>query len=105
LSKEGWALAIPPGSAGKDLELLGVRRCFMGRGRVAHVMYKWHGQPLSVFVVPRTIRRGRQINEITEKFGHEAIIWSDSSRTYVVLARGRPAELDPIVGYVRATAH
>ena len=33
-----------------DLELLGVRRCTMSSGRVAHVMYKWRGQPFSVFV-------------------------------------------------------
>jgi hypothetical protein len=31
-------------------------------------------------------------------------MWTDADRTYVVLARGRPAELAPLVGYVRANA-
>jgi len=33
------------------------------------------------------------------------VIWSSKDRTYVLLARGGPAELAPVVGYVRANAH
>jgi anti-sigma factor RsiW len=104
LAAQGWTLQVPPGSTATELELLGVRRCFMSGGRIAHVMYKWHGEPLSVFVLPRTVRPGK-IDEIAESFGHEAMIWSDGQRTYVVLARGRPADLEPVVQYVRAYAH
>jgi anti-sigma factor RsiW len=101
---QGWSLQVPASSAGTQLELLGVRRCLLSSGRVAHMMYKWRGQPLSVFVVPRMIRTGPQRDEIVEKFGHEAIVWSAGERTYVVLARGSPADLDPVVGYVKAHA-
>ena len=83
----------------------------MSSGRVAHVMYKWRGEPLSVFVMPRTIRpigqpqkpAGQQ-QEIVEKFGHEAIMWTEGDRTYVILARAQPADLQPVVVYVRANA-
>jgi anti-sigma factor RsiW len=104
-AKQGWSIQIPASSTRESLELLGIRRCSMSSGRVAHVMYKWRGEPLSVFVVPRTLRRMRDQQELVEKFGHEAIVWTDRERTYVVLARARPAELAPLVGYVRANAH
>ena len=103
-ASQGWALQIPASSPGADLELLGVRRCVMSGKQVAHVLYKWHGHPLSVFVVPQRLL-GNQANETIEKFGHEAVIWSAGDRTYVVLARGSPSELEPLVGYVRANAH
>jgi anti-sigma factor RsiW len=101
---QGWAIQVPASSPADGLELLGIRRCSTSGGRVAHVMYKWRGAPLSVFVLPRTVGRMREQQEIVEKFGHEAIMWSDANRTYVVLARARPAELAPLVGYVRANA-
>jgi len=43
--------------------------------------------------------------ELVEKFGHEAVVWSGTDRTYVLLARARPSELTPVVRYVRANAH
>jgi len=103
LAKQRWDIRVPASSAANDLELLGVRRCGLGNRRVAHILYKWHGQPLSVFVVPRTVRNTPLAEEI-DKFGHEAIMWSDHERTYVLLARARPSELAPVVGYVKAHA-
>lgn len=103
--KQGWAIEVPDSSPRDGLELLGVRRCAMSSGRVAHVMYMWHGHPLSMFVVPRAIRGVPDRQEFVEKFGHEAVIWSGKDRTYVLLARARPAELAPVIGYVRQTAH
>jgi anti-sigma factor RsiW len=103
--KQGWTIDVPDSSASAGLELLGVRRCAMSSGRVAHLMYRWHGQPLSMFVVPRTIRGIPDRQEFVEKFGHEAVIWSGKDRTYVLLAHARPTELAPIVGYVRQTVH
>jgi anti-sigma factor RsiW len=103
LAKQRWGIHVPQSSAANDLELLGVRRCGIGNGRVAHILYKWHGQPLSVFVVPRTVRHA-PVDEEVDKFGHEAIVWSDHDRTYVILARARPSELAPIVGYMKGRA-
>jgi anti-sigma factor RsiW len=103
IQQQGWAIVVPASSSNRGLELLGVRRCTMSGGRVAHVMYMWHGHPLSIFVVPRTIRGVPHQQELVEKFGHEAVIWSGQDRTYVLLARARPNELEPVVGYVRAS--
>ena len=104
-AKQGWAIAIPASSSSSDLELLGVRRCMTSSGGVAHVLYKWHGQPLSVFVVPHSFRALHDQREFAEKFGHEAVVWPGTDRTYVLLARGQPSELAPVVQYVRANAH
>jgi anti-sigma factor RsiW len=104
VERQGWAIEIPASSSSSDLELLGIRRCSTSSGRVAHLMYKWHGQPLSVFVVPHAMPEVRDQQELVEKFGHEAVIWSGEDRTYVLLARARPAELAPLVGYVRSHA-
>jgi len=104
-AKQGWAIEIPASSSASDLELLGVRRCTMGSGRVAHVLYKWHGQPLSVFVVPHSFRGLQEQRELVENFGHEAVVWSGTGRTYVLLAKAQPSELTPVVRYVRANAH
>jgi len=102
-ASQGWPLQVPASSADAQLELLGVRRCSMSGRGAAHVLYKWRGQPLSLFVIPQP--RRREADEIVEKFGHEAVVWSDGyGRTYVVLARGRPSELERVVGYVKANA-
>src|SRR5262245_9368628 len=104
-AKQGWPIEVPASSASSDLELLGVRRCTTSSGRVAHVLYKWHGQPLSVFVVPNSFRALHDQQEFAEKFGHEAVVWPGKDRTYVLLARAQPSELTPVVQYVRANAH
>jgi hypothetical protein len=54
--------------------------------------------------VPRTIRPMRDQQELIEKLGHEAVMWTEGDRTYVVLSRARPADLVSVVGYVRANA-
>jgi anti-sigma factor RsiW len=104
MASQGWPIRIPATSAAERLELLGVRRCAMSSGRVAHILYKWRGEPLSVFVVPRTISSVQDQQDIVKKFGHEAVMWSGSGRTYVILSRAHSGDLAPLVGYVRANA-
>jgi anti-sigma factor RsiW len=101
---EGWPLQVPSSSSGAELQLLGVRRCFTSSGRVAHMLYTWRGEPLSVFVLPGTIGSVGQSDTVLEKFGHDAIVWSGGGRTYVVLARGRPADLERVLRHVKANA-
>jgi hypothetical protein len=103
VAKQQWGIHVPQSSPANQLELLGVRRCGMGSSRVAHILYKWRGQPLSVFIVPRTVA-GTRPEEPVDRFGHEAVLWSDHDRTYVVLARAQPSDLQPVVQYVKAHA-
>lgn len=106
----GWPLKVPASAAAEQLELLGVRRCLSSEGRVAHLMYRWRGQPLSVFVLHSRVSGARDarpgdldvaIDESLEKMGEQAIIWSRGDRTYAIVARNPGPGLQHIARYVR----
>jgi anti-sigma factor RsiW len=103
-SARGWSLKIPPGTPDHNLELLDVRRCGSTDGIVAHLMYRWRGSPLSVYVMNSESSRARAEAQFVETLGQEAVIWTGAGRTYAVVAEANKAELDPVVQYVRARA-
>jgi anti-sigma factor RsiW len=94
----GWDVAVPATSTALGLRLVGGRRCFSTDGRVAHILYRHGGRPLSLFVVPGTTRAAGQLAVI----GHEAIIWSHGGTTYVVVAREPRAEVARVAAYVKS---
>jgi hypothetical protein len=103
-ASRGWNIKVPESAAGEELQLLGMRRCLSMSGGTAHLMYRWHGQPLSVYVL-----NGQQVHlgdvpQIIERLGQEEIIWSKGGRTYVIVTRGRPSDLEHVTQYVRARA-
>jgi len=98
----GWSIGVPPGDEGMSLELVGVRRCISTDGSAAHLMYRWRGEPLSVYIVPKTFPGVSGVQRLVEHLGHGAVIWSKDSRTYLVLTRRRTADLDAVVAYIRA---
>jgi anti-sigma factor RsiW len=103
----GWPLKVPASAPAEQLELIGVRRCLSSEGRVAHMMYRWRGQPLSVFVLNSRVRGRRgspaasDVNDIVEKMGEQAVIWSRGDRTYAVVARSPAPGLQQVARYVR----
>jgi anti-sigma factor RsiW len=100
----GWHLKVPDSSATAGLQLLTVRRCASTEGLTAHLMYRWKGEPLSVYVLNSTGSGAPDRGRLVEKLGQEAVIWSERGRTYAVVARARPSELEPVVQYVRQMA-
>ena len=99
----GWPLKVAPSAPVESLRLRGVRRCAVTDGRVAHLLYEWQGKPLSVYVLPTDVMHGAAD---VRRFGHDAVMWSEHGRTYVVLARGtRRPELDGVVRYVKANVY
>jgi anti-sigma factor RsiW len=98
--EQGWPLDLPASAGDEQLRLLTVRRCLSTDGRVAHAMYLWRGQPLSVFVLPQATGRERAL----EVMGRDAAIWSAHGRTYAVLADGHPSNFTHIVDYVKTHA-
>ncbi len=93
----GLTVSVPAGSVALGLRLMGGRRCFSTDGRVAHILYRHHGRPLSLFVLSGTTRAAEQLAVI----GHEAIVWSHGGTSYVVLAREPRRELVRVADYVR----
>jgi anti-sigma factor RsiW len=101
----GWPLKVPASAESEQLELLGVRRCLSTEGRVAHLMYRWRGKPLSIFVLNSRINdgepQGQVIGTTLEKMGEHAVIWSRSGQTYAVVADDSSPALQQVARYVR----
>jgi anti-sigma factor RsiW len=100
----GWTVRVPESEPVEQLELLGIRRCISSQGFTAHLMYKWRGQPLSVYVLNSAHPRVGPVPQLVERFGQEEIIWSKSGRTYAVVTRGRPSDIEHVVLYVQRSA-
>ncbi len=102
----GWDVHVPE-SADAGLELVGARPCFYGKGKAAHLMYRHHGQPLSVFMLPQFTRPGdsEAHPETVDVMGHQAVVWSESGRTFVLIAREPEQEVSKVVSLVQAALH
>jgi anti-sigma factor RsiW len=98
LSEFGWRMRVPEQLEHAGLELVGSRPCLYGQGRVAHLMYKHAGRPVSIFMLPNAMRA----DEVVEVMGHEAVIWSGAGRTFVLIAREPRAEVEHIAATVQA---
>jgi len=103
LATYGWALKVAASSPSEQLQLLGVRRCGSTRGRVAHVFYRWRGEPLSVYVLNHRFDRAPDAEHDHDfnKLGEHAIVWTGHERTYAVVASRRVADLHHAADYVR----
>ena len=106
-SSNGWSLKVAGSSETEGLQLLGVRRCGSTRGHVAHVLYRWWGEPLSVYVLNGTVddvvdaNRDPQAHDTSVKQGENAVMWTKRGRTYAVVARGRPTDVEQVADYIR----
>lgn len=99
LTSFNWRMHVPQEASSAGLELVGSRPCLYGVGRVAHIMYRHHGEPVSLFMLPKT-ERGEAIVEV---LGHEAAIWCDKNRTFVLVARQPKDEVERMARVVRAS--
>lgn len=97
---EGWSIVVPRSEPAEQLELVNVRRCLSTDGLAAHLLYRWRGQPLSLYVMPRALDG----DQIVEELGHQTAVWSDGGRTYAVVTPGHPDDFTDVVHYVRTHA-
>jgi anti-sigma factor RsiW len=94
----GWQLRLPKEFDTSGYELVGARRCLYGEGKVAHLMYRDEGRPVSIFMLPSSVRE----EELVEVLGHEAAIWSSGDRTFVLVTRGSRDEVQKMATFVKA---
>jgi anti-sigma factor RsiW len=95
----GWHLRLPEHPEQLGLEVLGSRPCLYGEGRTAHVMFRHHGEPLSLFMLPNR----RRAEEAIEAFGHEAVVWSVGDRTFVLVSRKSGADVERLASFIRSS--
>jgi hypothetical protein len=96
-----WRVHLPSDPSRIDLELVGARPCLYGEGRVAHIMYRHRGQPLSLFMLPETARA----QQLVEVLGHEAAIWCANNRTFVLVSREPRQEVERLASFVQTSMH
>lgn len=96
-----WRVHLPENPARAGLELVGSRPCLYGQGKVAHIMYRHEGRPVSLFMLPKTSRA----QQLVRVLGHEAAIWCVGNRTFVLVAREPRPEVERIASFVQASMH
>jgi len=97
LSAFGWDLHLPQQFDTSGLELVGGRRCLYGEGKVAHLMYRVAGRPVSIYMLPKSVRP----EELVEVLGHEVAIWSSGDRTFALITRGSREEVARMASFVK----
>lgn len=95
----GWNVELPDTAGHSDVSLVGSRPCLYGEGKVAHIMYRHNGQPVSLFMLPREARQ----DELVQVFGHQCRIWSEGDRTFVLVAQESAPEMEQMAALVRTT--
>ncbi len=95
----GWDARLPEDPERAGLELVGSRPCLYGKGRVAHIMYRYRGRPVSLFMLPHSARAESQ----TRVMGHECAIWSSGDRTFVLIAREPRDDVARMASFVQAS--
>jgi len=80
------------------------------RGYVAHVMYRWRGEPLSLYVLNGAVNdiadasRDIAAHDTVVTRGEQAVMWTNKGRTYAVVARGRQEDVERVAAYFRSAS-
>jgi anti-sigma factor RsiW len=93
----GWRLKVPDGLPAEQLTLLGARRCLSTDGQVAHVLYRHAGRPVSLFMLPRTVRPEARV----PMAGRVVTIWAHGDTTYVLLGDESEADLQVVADHFK----
>jgi hypothetical protein len=101
LSSFDWRMHLPSDPSRAGLELVGARPCLYGEGKIAHIMYRHDGRPMSLFMLPNTERT----QELVEVLGHEAAIWCANNRTFVLVSREPKADVQRLASFVQSSLH
>jgi len=88
----GWEMKVPDEQETGGLTVVGARRCLYHDGGFAHVMYRYGGEPVSLFMLPETSGAPHSLGVM----GHQTRIWSVGNTTYAVVMRGDPAVVDQV---------
>ena len=95
----GWPVRLPGEASQEGLEIVGSRPCLYGEGKMAHIMYRHNGHPLSVFMLPQRERA----EEMVDVLGHRCAIWSANDRTFVLVSSEAQPEVERLAAFVQAT--
>ena len=101
LASFDWRMHLPADPSRAGLELVGARPCLYGEGRIAHIMYRHDGRPVSLFMLPNTERT----QGLVKVLGHEAAIWCANNRTFVLVSREPKQDVERLAAFVQSSLH
>jgi len=101
LSSFDWRMHLPADPSRAGLELVGARPCLYGEGKIAHIMYRHQGRPVSLFMLPSTERT----QGLVKVLGHEAAIWCANNRTFVLVSREPEEDVQRLARFVQSSLH
>jgi anti-sigma factor (TIGR02949 family) len=94
----GWAVPVPASDPGTGLQLVAARRCPIGVGPHAHLMYRVGSHDLSLYITPNQMHAADQLHVL----GHQQRLWNADGHTFAVVSRGLPADaLDRVEAYLK----
>ena len=97
----GWDIHVPPSSAQDGVQLIGARRCLYADGSIPHVMYRVHGQDVSLYMLEGVQRPPAEVMAL----GHRSRIWTRGATTYVMISAAPQPEFARAAAYVMQEAH
>lgn len=98
--QHGWNVHVPPSSPAVGLELVGARRCMYGETAIPHVMYRAHGQEMSLFVLAGETRKAADLVALD----HRSSMWARDGTTFVLVLPVEDSAMMDAIGYVRREA-
>jgi anti-sigma factor RsiW len=84
----GWDVHVPPSSPADGVQLIGARRCLYADGTIPHVMYRVHGQDMSLYMLEGVQRPPAEVMAL----GHHSRIWTRGSSTLLIFSSSPPQE-------------
>jgi anti-sigma factor RsiW len=98
--QHGWTVHVPPSSPAVGLDLVGARRCMYGETAIPHVMYRAHGQEMSLFVLAGESRKAADLVALD----HRSSMWARDGTTFVLVLPVDDSRMVDAIGYVRREA-
>jgi hypothetical protein len=96
-TRYGLHTVVPPGTADGRLRLVGARRCLTGSGRNVHLVYRYAGRYVSLFLLPQEGRAEQAVAVL----GERAQAWTRHNGTYVLVADAGLEGLPQLVKYMQ----
>jgi anti-sigma factor RsiW len=98
--QHGWNVHVPPSSPSVGVELVGARRCMYGDTAIPHVMYRAHGQDMSLFVLAGETRKAADLVALD----HRTSMWARDGTTFVLVLPVEDRAVVDAIGYVKREA-
>lgn len=97
-----WTPTMPAAPKGRKASLMTVRRCLLGHGHLAHLMYEIDGTVVSLFVMPREDSPAGDTPSEHVFLGQQAQLWAKGDQGFALVGDLAPEQLEQLAAEFRA---